>query len=134
MPQKHLHYNKVLRWKRRSAGNILNNGDCIVTVFELRLPNLRAGIFITKKNKELKMNPTKNTADKIFLMRRIIGLELRLLRTEKKLTLSEAASQSGVSIKNIKLIESGKTFSLYQVAILSALYEHELRFELKKII
>ena len=40
------------------------------------------------------MNPTKNTADKIFLMRRIIGLELRLLRTEKKLTLSEAASQS----------------------------------------
>ena len=49
------------------------------------------------------MNPTKNTADKIFLMRRIIGLELRLLRTEKKLTLSEAASQSGVSIKNIKL-------------------------------
>ena len=61
------------------------------------------------------MNPTKNTADKIFLMRRIIGLELRLLRTEKKLTLSEAASQSGVSIKN-------------------AIYEHELRFELKKII
>ena len=78
------------------------------------------------------MNPTKNTADKIFLMRRIIGLELRLLRTEKKLTLSEAAHQSGVSIKNIKLIESGKTFSLYQVAILSALYEHELRFELIK--
>ncbi len=78
------------------------------------------------------MNPTKNTADKIFLMRRIIGLELRLLRTEKKLTLSEAASQSGVSIKNIKLIESGKTFSLYQVAILSAIYEHELRFELIK--
>ena len=89
-----------------------------MTVFELRLPNLRAGIFITKKNKELKMNPTKNTADKIFLMRRIIGLELRLLRTEKKLTLSEAASQSGVSIKNIKL--------------LSAIYEHELRFELIK--
>ena len=78
------------------------------------------------------MNPTKNTADKIFLMRRIIGLELRLLRTEKKLTLSEAAAQSGVSIKNIKLIESGKTFSLYQVAILSAIYEHELRFELIK--
>ncbi len=78
------------------------------------------------------MNPTKNTTDKIFLMRRIIGLELRLLRTEKKLTLSEAASQSGVSIKNIKLIESGKTFSLYQVAILSAIYEHELRFELIK--
>ena len=84
------------------------------------------------KQKELKMNPTKNTTDKIFLMRRIIGLELRLLRTEKKLTLSEAASQSGVSIKNIKLIESGKTFSLYQVAILSSLYEHELRFELIK--
>ncbi len=80
------------------------------------------------------MNPTKNTADKIFLMRRIIGLELRLLRTEKKLTLSEAASQSGVSIKNIKQIESGQSFSLYQVAILSAIYEHELRFELKKII
>ena len=79
------------------------------------------------------MNPTKNTADKIFLMRRIIGLELRLLRTEKKLTLSEAAHQSGVSIKNIKLIESGKSFSLYQVAILSALYEHELCFELKEM-
>ena len=79
------------------------------------------------------MNPTKNTTDKLFLMRRIIGLELRLLRTEKKLTLSEAASQSGVSIKNIKLIESGKSFSLYQVAILSALYEHELCFELKEM-
>ncbi len=79
------------------------------------------------------MNPTKNTTDKLFLMRRIIGLELRLLRTEKKLTLSEAASKSGVSIKNIKLIESGKSFSLYQVAILSALYEHELCFELKEM-
>ena len=78
------------------------------------------------------MNPTKNTTDKLFLMRRIIGLELRLLRTEKKLTLSEAAHQSGVSIKNIKLIESGKSFSLHQVAILSAIYEHELRFELIK--
>ena len=79
------------------------------------------------------MNPTQNTTDKLFLMRRIIGLELRLLRTEKKLTLSEAASKSGVSIKNIKLIESGKSFSLYQVAILSALYEHELCFELKEM-
>ena len=78
------------------------------------------------------MNPTKNTTDKLFLMRRIIGLELRLLRTEKKLTLSEAASKSGVSIKNIKLIESGKSFSLHKVAILSAIYEHELRFELIK--
>ena len=78
------------------------------------------------------MNPTKNTTDKLFLMRRIIGLELRLLRTEKKLTLSEAASKSGVSIKNIKLIESGKSFSLYQVALLSAIYEHELCFELIK--
>ena len=66
------------------------------------------------------MNPTKNTADKLFLRRRIIGLELCLLR-------------SGVSKKNIKLIESGKSFSLYQVAILSALYEHELCFELKEM-
>ena len=79
------------------------------------------------------MNPTKNTADKLFLRRRIIGLELCLLRTQKNMSLSEAASKSGVSKKNIKLIESGKSFSLYQVAILSALYEHELCFELKEM-
>ena len=78
------------------------------------------------------MNPTKNTADKLFLRRRIIGLELCLLRTQKKMSLSEAASKSGVSKKNIKLIESGKSFSLYQVALLSALYGHELCFELIK--
>ena len=78
------------------------------------------------------MNPTQNTADKLFLRRRIIGLELCLLRTQKKMSLSEAANKSGVSKKNIKLIESGKSFSLYQVAILSALYEHELCFELIK--
>ena len=78
------------------------------------------------------MNPTKNTADKLFLRRRIIGLELCLLRTQKKMSLSEAANKSGVSKKNIKLIESGKSFSLYQVALLSALYEHELCFELIK--
>ena len=78
------------------------------------------------------MNPTKNTADKLLLRRRIIGLELCLLRTQKKMSLSEAANKSGVSKKNIKLIESGKSFSLYQVAILSALYEHELCFELIK--
>ena len=78
------------------------------------------------------MNPTKNTADKLFLKRRIIGLELCLLRTQKKMSLSEAANKSGVSKKNIKLIESGKSFSLYQVAILSALYGHELCFELIK--
>ena len=79
------------------------------------------------------MNPTKNTADKLFLRRRIIGLELCLLRTQKKMSLSEAANKSGVSKKNIKLIESGKSFSLYQVAILSAIYEHELCFELKEM-
>ena len=79
------------------------------------------------------MNPTKNTADKLFLRRRIIGLELCLLRTQKKMSLSEAANKSGVSKKNIKLIESGKSFSLYQVALLSALYEHELCFELKEM-
>ena len=78
------------------------------------------------------MNPTRNTADKLFLRRRIIGLELCLLRTQKKMSLSEAANKSGVSKKNIKLIESGKSFSLYQVAILSAIYEHELCFELIK--
>ena len=78
------------------------------------------------------MNPTKNTADKLFLRRRIIGLELCLLRTQKKMSLSEAANKSGVSKKNIKLIESGKSFSLYQVAILSAIYGHELCFELIK--
>ena len=78
------------------------------------------------------MNPTKNTADKLFLRRRIIGLELCLLRTQKKMSLSEAANKSGVSKKNIKSIESGKSFSLYQVAILSALYGHELCFELIK--
>ncbi len=78
------------------------------------------------------MNPTRNTADKLFLRRRIIGLELCLLRTQKKMSLSEAANKSGVSKKNIKLIESGKSFSLYQVAILSALYGHELCFELIK--
>ena len=78
------------------------------------------------------MNSTKNTADKLFLRRRIIGLELCLLRTQKKMSLSEAANKSGVSKKNIKLIESGKSFSLYQVALLSALYGHELCFELIK--
>ncbi len=78
------------------------------------------------------MNPTRNTADKLFLRRRIIGLELCLLRTQKKMSLSEAANKSGVSKKNIKLIESGKSFSLYQVALLSALYGHELCFELIK--
>ena len=78
------------------------------------------------------MNPTRNTADKLFLRRRIIGLELCLLRTQKKMSLSEAANKSGVSKKNIKSIESGKSFSLYQVAILSALYGHELCFELIK--
>ena len=73
-----------------------------------------------------KMNQTRNTADKLFLRRRIIGLELCLLRTQKKMSLSEAANKSGVSIKNIKRIESGKSFTLHQVAIHSAIYEHEL--------
>ena len=78
-------------------------------------------------------------------MRRIIGLELCLLRTQNKMTLSEAASKSGVmtlseaasksgvSKKNIKLIESGRTFSLHKVAVLAAIYEHELRFELREM-
>ena len=79
------------------------------------------------------MNPTRNTTDKLFLMRRIIGLELCLLRTQNKMTLSEAASKSGVSKKNIKLIESGRTFSLHKVAVLAAIYEHELRFELREM-
>ncbi len=49
------------------------------------------------------MNPTKNTADKLFLRRRIIGLELCLLRTQKKMSLSEAANKSGVSKKKYQI-------------------------------
>ena len=56
------------------------------------------------------MNPTRNTAKKTFLMKQIIGLELRFIRTQQKLNMSEAAAQSGISIKKIKSIEAENIF------------------------
>ena len=79
------------------------------------------------------MNPTRNTAKKTFLIKQIIGLELRFIRTQQKLNMSEAAAQSGISIKKIKSIESGKHFSLYHIAVLSAIYGFEPHIELKRI-
>ena len=57
------------------------------------------------------MNPTRNTADKLFLRQRIIGLELCLLRTQKKMSLSEAANKKAVERlqKSMPLQKSQRT-------------------------
>ena len=60
-----------------------------------------------------------------------VGQKLYELRQEHKLSIDDISRISGLSHR-IKNIEQGKSFGLRRVAVIAAIYNYKLKFELIK--
>ena len=64
--------------------------------------------------------------------RREVGHKLYELRQERGLSIDEVSKISGLSRHRIEHLEQGKGFGLRRVAVVAAIYNHKLKFELVK--
>ena len=64
--------------------------------------------------------------------RREVGHHLYELRQEYGLSIDEVSKISGLSRLRIEHLEQGKGFDLRRVAVVAAIYNHKLKFELVK--
>ena len=61
-----------------------------------------------------------------------VGQKLYELRQEHKLSIDDISKISGLSHRRIKNVEQGRAFELRRVAVIAAIYNHKLKFELIK--
>ena len=61
-----------------------------------------------------------------------VGQKLYELRQKHKLSIDDISRISGLSYHRIKNIEQGKSFGLRRVAVIAAIYNYKLKFELIK--
>ena len=61
-----------------------------------------------------------------------IGKKLYELRQEHQLSIDDISKLSGLSHHRIKNVEQGKSFGLRRVAVIAAIYNYKLKFELIK--
>ena len=64
--------------------------------------------------------------------RQEVGRRLYELRQERGLSIDEVSKISGLSRLRIEHLEQGKGFDLRRVAVVAAIYNHKLKFELVK--
>ena len=64
--------------------------------------------------------------------RQKVGRRLYELRQEYGLSIEDACRISGLSRHRIEHLEQGKGFGLRRVAVVAAVYNHKLKFELVK--
>ena len=64
--------------------------------------------------------------------RREVGRRLYELRQEYGLSIEDVCRISGLSRLRIEHLEQGKGFDLRRVAVVAAVYNHKLKFELVK--
>ena len=64
--------------------------------------------------------------------RQEVGQKLNELRQEYGLSIDEVSKISGLSRLRIEHLEQGKGFDLRRVAVVAAVYNHKLKFELVK--
>ena len=64
--------------------------------------------------------------------RREVGHHLYELRQEYGLSIEDVCRISGLSRHRIENLEQGKGFDLRRVAVVAAIYNHKLKFELVK--
>ena len=64
--------------------------------------------------------------------RQEVGRRLYELRQEYGLSIDEVSKISGLSRLRIEHLEQGKGFDLRRVAVVAAVYNHKLKFELVK--
>ena len=61
-----------------------------------------------------------------------VGQKLYELRQEHQLSIDDVSKISGLSRLRIKNVEQGKAFGLRRVAVIAAIYNYKLKFELIK--
>ena len=61
-----------------------------------------------------------------------VGQKLYELRQEHQLSIDDISKLSGLSHHRIKNVEQGKSFGLRRVAVIAAIYNYKLKFELIK--
>ncbi len=64
--------------------------------------------------------------------RQEVGRRLYELRQEYGLSIEDVCRISGLSRHRIENLEQGKSFGLRRVAVVAAIYNHKLKFELVK--
>ena len=64
--------------------------------------------------------------------RQEVGHKLYELRQERGLSIEDVCRISGLSRHRIENLEQGKGFDLRRVAVVAAIYNHKLKFELVK--
>ena len=78
------------------------------------------------------MGIKKEQVNYIWDNRREVGHKLYELRQEYGLSVEEVCRISGLSRLRIEHLEQGKGFDLRRVAVVAAIYNHKLKFELVK--
>ena len=78
------------------------------------------------------MGIKKEQVNYIWDNRREVGHKLYELRQEYGLSIEEVCRISGLSRLRIEHLEQGKGFDLRRVAVVAAVYNHKLKFELVK--
>ncbi len=61
-----------------------------------------------------------------------VGQKLYELRQEHQLSIDDISKISGLSRRKIKNVEQGRAFGLRRVAVIAAIYNYKLKFELIK--
>ena len=78
------------------------------------------------------MGIKKEQVNYIWDNRREVGHKLYELRQERGLSIEDVCRISGLSRHRIENLEQGKGFDLRRVAVVAAIYNHKLKFELVK--
>ena len=78
------------------------------------------------------MGIKKEQVNYIWDNRREVGHRLYELRQERGRSIDEVSKISGLSRLRIEHLEQGKGFDLRRVAVVAAVYNHKLKFELVK--
>ena len=78
------------------------------------------------------MGIKKEQVNYIWDNRREVGHKLFELRQEYGLSIEDVCRISGLSRLRIEHLEQGKGFDLRRVAVVAAVYNHKLKFELVK--
>ena len=79
------------------------------------------------------MGIKKEQVNYIWDNRREVGHRLYELRQERGLSIEDVCRISGLSRHRIENLEQGKGFDLRRVAVVAAIYNHKLKFELVKV-
>ena len=73
----------------------------------------------------------KKIKNRIFRIRRNLGIRLSLLRKDKGMSISEVSEACGFSANRLEMIEEGRSFSLKHLLMLALVYGVQVKILVK---